>query len=145
MRTFLRSIGLVNDRRDHAVCGTIGFISSLCGNEPNLAELRQAILNVDARFPWTDDSLRPDEEHESIHYLSAGEVGTDGWGEKKICWFYIFPTREYVRKGQVYGYEKYLAKLTEELAKMNIPDIQHVRCTIEVRSTMDFKSGTLDS
>jgi hypothetical protein len=142
MRTLLHNLGLVHDRRDHEIGGIIGFISSRY-DKPNLAKLRQAIIKIDAQFPWNDDSLCPDEEHESIKYLSDGKIDTDGWGEKKICRFYLYPTREYVRKGQVYGYEKYLAKLAEELAKLNISGVQHVRSTIQIHATTDFKSGRI--
>jgi hypothetical protein len=145
MRTFLRDIGLIHDRREYGINGTIGFIYSMYEKEPpDPSELRRAILKIDARFPWSDDP-RPDERYKSIKYISDGEVSLTGWGGKKVCWFHLYPTREWVRKGQVYGYEKYLAKLADELAKLNLPKIQNVRCTFEVHSTMDFKSGTPES
>jgi|GEM_PF-1508628 hypothetical protein len=145
MRTFLRDIGLIHDHREYEVSGTIGFIYSMYEKEPPApSELRQAILKTDVRFPWRDDP-RPNEEYKSIKYLSDGEVSLTGWGGKEICCFHLYPAREWVRKGQVYGYKQYLAKLAEELAKLDIPCIQNVQCTFKVRSTMDFKSGTPNS
>jgi hypothetical protein len=43
-----------------------------------------------------------------------------------------------MRRPQVYAYEKYLAKLAEELAKMELPDVVEVSYLIEIRSYKMF-------
>jgi hypothetical protein len=141
MRTFLQQLAeLVRKDRAYAVAGVISFVYSQY-DQPDLAQLRQAIMDVDSRFPWSDEP-RPDETFQSIGHLSDGESALAGWGavDDMICWFHIHPMRDYVRKGQIYAYEKYLERLISELAAMGIPNVKSVRCTIETHSTIIFDS-----
>jgi hypothetical protein len=54
------------------------------------------------------------------------------------CHFGIKPEFSNMRRPQVYAYEKYLAKLAEELAKMELPDVVEVSYLIEIRSYKMF-------
>ncbi len=144
MRTLLQEalLSLIRgDHRTYDVEGAIGFIFSKYAKQPDVARLHKAIIEVDARFPWNDEP-RLDEEFRSIGYLSEGEVSMLGWGAEgdMICVFHIHPLRDWVRKGQVYGYEKYLGKLASELATMGIPNVKSVRCTLKTHTTLSFDS-----
>jgi len=44
-----------------------------------------------------------------------------------------------MRKGQVYAYEKYLAKLAEEIAKLQLRGVTEVRSCIVVNAATSFK------
>lgn len=125
--------------RNYSVEGHIVFHSDLGTIETPLPQLREAILEVDKLFPWKDD-IYPDArdpERESIMYLSPGEKG-GGWKGETNLWFHLVPLWQSVRKGQVYAYEKYLAKLAEELAKKKLQGVESVRVKISMYRMTEF-------
>jgi len=126
--------------RHYTVRGMIAFMFSSCEAEHDLLQLRTAILEADRAFPWRDD-IHPETVNASIHYLSDGVIATDDFSTpEKHCRFTIVPVWDNLRKGQVYGYEKYLNKLAEEIAKRGLPGVTEVRSVIGVRSTTSYPS-----
>lgn len=139
-----RFANFIGGERRYNVSGAIAFEFGWHTTEPDLAQLAEAIREVDRTFPWHDD-IHPDaREFESICYLSDGRIFVqDIYPRRKVVWFSIYPTPQggMLRKAQVYAYEKYLAKLAEELAKKKLSGIAEVRSVIEVRAATRFRAA----
>ncbi len=129
---------LINGGRRYEVSGALAFEMLHYSFEHDFAAMRKAICEVDAEFPWRDD-LHPDITFESIGYLSNGNVVLHKYAKPlKMVWFTIHPKWGNLRKSQVYAYERYLAKIAEELAKRFVDEVREVRSVIEVRSGTSF-------
>ena len=132
----------LNGERHYRVEGHIAFEFVSHDREPDLHPLREAILEVDREFPWCDD-VYPGVKFKSIHFLNAGSITRNN----RTCieytaWFHIFPYQGNVRKGQVYAYEKYLAKIAEELSKRELPNVKSVRSGITMTAVTSFECGS---
>lgn len=126
---------LIDGERKYSVQGELVFKMLYRGVPPGVVQISQTIYEVDAKFPWHDD-IHPDAgKFESISYLGEGSVRDYDTG--LYVFFTIIPKLSNMRKGQVYAYEKYLAKLAEELAK-KFDDVEEVRSIIEVRASTSF-------
>jgi len=132
---------LIGGERHYSVCGAFVFEMLHHNIEPDLPAMAKAIREVDAEFPWHDD-IHPDAgEFESVFYLSDGDVVVHNLNTPlKVVWFHVYPKWDSLRKGQVYAYERYLAKLAEELAKRFSGAVTEVRSVIEVRAATSFKA-----
>ena len=132
------------EERHYNAKGAISFVLRWHTDEPDLAKLAEEIREADRMFPWRDD-FSPgagQEKPESIFYLSNGEVVVHNYTTPvKIIWFGIVPKPDCLRKGQVYAYEKYLAKLAKELAEKKLSGIAEVRSLIEVRASTGYQTG----
>ncbi|MDP3934656.1 MAG: hypothetical protein Q8Q46_00295 [Candidatus Giovannonibacteria bacterium] len=120
----------------------MAFVLTTARVKADLSAFRRAILEVDEQFPWHDDPPRlcPEESAPSIFYLSDGDEVINNWSTpEKTCWFTIFPKYHSIRKGQVYAYERYLAKLAEELVKKRLPFVAEVRSVLHIDSGTSFK------
>jgi len=124
--------------RKYGVNGHIVFVSFFC-LDIELVSLRRHIIDIDRQFPWSDESFA-EGRMGSIKYLSEGKCVTRRFygGRSNYFWFDIYPYGS-LRKGQVYAYEKYLAKIAEELAKRRIPGVDLVQGIIEMRSSTSFR------
>ena len=131
VRTFLGG-----DRR-YTVTGHLTF-QLKTGAEPDLAELRQAIVVADRSHPWKDDDS--DQQFKSIGELTAGHKFTVRYRIQMagctdhFFWFDIKPGYNKMRKGQVYAYETYLAALARELSQMALADVIGVTSTIKMQT-----------
>ncbi|MBU6501072.1 MAG: hypothetical protein KGJ89_03015 [Patescibacteria group bacterium] len=137
-----RLANLIRGERRYNVKGNIVFeIGHGCHNmELDLQQLAAAIREVDAMFPWHDDDIDSKMNHKSLFYLSGGRVVVhDLNGPLKMVWFDLFTEYRDIRRSQVYAYEKYLAKLAEELAKKKFVGIAEVTSAIEVRTSRHFR------
>jgi len=136
-----RFANFIGGERRYNMSGAIAFKFDWHTTEPNLAQLAEAIREVDRMFPWHDD-IHPDAgEFESIFYLGDGNVVVHNFHTPlKVVWFSIHPKWDNLRKAQVYAYEKYLTKLAEELAKKKLSGIAEVRSVIEVRAATSFRT-----
>ena len=135
---------LVGGERRYEVSGAIAFETTYHDVRSDLDRLRNAILEIDAEFPWRDD-IHPDAgERKSIHYLGGGNVVIHNFAVPiMLVWFSVHPKWEMLRKSQIYAYEHYLAKLAEELAKRFAESslFSEVRSVIEVRAVSSFKTA----
>lgn len=129
--------------RSYSVEGYINFKFVSAEFEPNLEALERAIREVDARFPWKDE-MPPlsNEAFESIRYITTGRIRVNNWTvPEKDCSFCIHPGRSDVRRSQIYAYEKYLDKLSQELAQMKIRGVEVVRSSVVMHSmSLGYKS-----
>lgn len=138
-----RAVGEMKDRRYH-VEGEIVFVFKPSLDNPDLDALRKSIKEVDDLFPWKEDDV-PDgaEIPPSIFYLGDGRVIVHNFHPKEQhIWFSIHPRYDSMRRGQTYAYERYLAKLAEELmeSKQNNHWPASVRSVITIKATTSFKA-----
>lgn len=128
-------------RRGYCVTGQIGFWLTSGDIEVDQKTLRDAIVEVDNLFPWKD-VMPPlaNEPHKSIYYLGDGhEVTHNEKVPEKVWWFCIVPSRQDMRKGQLYAYEVYLANIAQQLSFMNLPGVSKVNSLVETVSTQYFE------
>ena len=77
-----------------------------------------------------------------------GMVTYDGMTEPRFVGdkqyqFSIYPWHHpwrFMNRGQIYAYEKYLAKLGEQLALLRMKDITEVQAILHVRTTFLFQT-----
>ena len=131
---------VISGEREYSVSGSFAFEVSWHEDQPDLAKFKEAILEVDQSFPWHDD-VHPDSgEPKGIFYISEGEEVVHHWSfSEKVCWFSISPRYDSLRQGQVYAYEKYLAKIAEELAKRKLLGVREVKSVIHVHRGTSFR------
>ena len=137
-----RIINAMHGERRYAVNGSISFeLSPYAPEFIDLARLANEIRGIDKLFPW-GDNYRSDEKFTSIGYLSDGEIVVHNASRipERVCWFHIYPTNRHIRRGQIYAYEKYLAKIAEELAKKKIPGIIWINGILEINTVSGFKA-----
>ena len=138
MRTFTREI----EERNYHVEGAIAFVFKPPLENPNLGLLRWAIEYMDSLFPWKDDQIPEGVEYKSIRYLSEGDVVIHNFSfPEQHIWFHIHPQYGSMRKSQIYAYEKYLAKLAEELVKTKLSAVDEVRSVIKTSTATTFKAS----
>ncbi len=144
MRTLSSILGLrasKTSQRYYSAEGSICFELVSANVEPNLSKLRQMIVEIDERFPWRATNGFG-EEQRSIGYLDDGHVVTHNFHVPiKMCWFWIVPMLA-IQKGQIHAYEKYLDKIAEELAALQMPGVRGVHAVMRVASAgPEFKTG----
>ena len=131
----------VDSERHYHVHGMIGFKFDELTAESDLTLLAESIRRVDKAFPWHDDPL-PEQEFKSIRRLGRGEVHVHNFHQPvRYVWFVVYPGMDYLRRGQVYSYEKYLNRLAKKLSEEKLRGVLEVRAIIEVAATMSFKTG----
>ena len=143
MRTLaetVRGVFRKEEGRHYGVRGEIAFVFKPPLENPDLDELRRQIREVDKHFPWKEDQIPEGaEQPPSIFYLGDGQVVIHNFHPKEQhIWFTIQPRYDSMRRGQLYAYEKYLAKLAEELMKPKPWNYWPA----EVRSMITIKAGT---
>ena len=134
-----QAVAEMRDRR-YGVKGEIVFVFKPPLENPDLDALRSSIKEVDKLFPWKEDDV-PDgaEKPPSIFYLGDGQVVVQNFHPtEQHIWFSVHPRYDSMRRGQIYAYEKYLAKLAEELAKPK----PHGYWPASVRSVITIKAST---
>ncbi|MBI4158351.1 MAG: hypothetical protein HY505_01905 [Candidatus Yanofskybacteria bacterium] len=103
--------------------------------------LRDAIVFVDRKFPWKDTNDHDGTEVSDIRYLGDAHVVIHNFNpQEQHVWFWIVPHYDSMRKSQLYAYEKYLAKLAEELNKKRFFRSDSVRSVFRVVSSTSFDS-----
>src|SRR3989344_963415 len=124
---------------------TLEKIQEVLGRETEEA-IRDAIMEVDNIFPWRDTNEYYEYNNlvaPSINQIGRAENQFNNWGGRstELCvWFTLKPGVHYVRKSQLYAYEKYLEKLAEELAgKKDELGFTSVRSVFRTGSTKKFK------
>ena len=143
MRTFRISEAfknVVSGERKYGVSGSFVFQMSWHEYRPDLAEFKRAILDMDQLFPWYDDVCPGSGRTKDVFYVSDGEEIVHNWSvPERVCWFNVCPRYQSLRRGQVYAYEKYLAKIAEELAKRKLPNVCEVRSIINMYGGTSFR------
>lgn len=135
-----RIASLVHGKHCYSVSGIISFNFDSHRTEPDLGGLAVLIRDVDRMFPWHNEPAHPDFVIDSIGDLSKGEVVVhDFVPPLKIAYFHIVPGRGNLQRAQAYAYEKYLAKLAEELAKKKPYGVAGVCSIIKIRSATKFE------
>lgn len=134
-----RVVAEMKDRR-YSVKGEIVFVFKPPLENPDLDSLRSSIKEVDKLFPWREDDVPEGaEEPPSIFYLGDGHVVVHNFHPKEQhIWFTVQPRYDSMRRGQTWAYERYLAKLAEELMKPK----QHSYWPASVRSVITIKAST---
>lgn len=120
--------------RLYAVEPNIDFVLCSPHDTPDLNSLREAILAADRLFPWLEEDPRLKDRAKSISYISDGKIvryteGVVGIGQvptKTHARFSFRPAFDNLRKHQIYAYENYLRKISEELAKSKPPFVREV-------------------
>ena len=139
MRTLTEKVRSVfgSERRRYSVEGTIMFVFNSPLKNPDLTTFRQAIEEVDRCFPWLDDDLPKGFGLNHIR-LNEGRVVLEGNGSEQKILFSIHPYS--LRSGQLYAFERYLAKLAEKLMKPKPWEYwpTEVRSEITIRATTRF-------
>lgn len=148
MRTLTETVQRVfgkKDERRYGVKGEIVFVFKPPLENPDLDALRQSIKEIDKLFPWKEDEAPEGaEESPSIFYLGDGQMVVHNFHPKEqeqhIC-FVVQPRYDSMRRGQLYAYEKYLAKLAGELMKPNLNNYwpASVRSVITIKAVTSFK------
>jgi hypothetical protein len=127
--------GTIRPVKRYSVTGYIRFDfvfrSDRKTNLPDAKTLRQAIFDTDRSAPWKYVG-----SPKSIQYLGPG-----AWIDcqsNDVCIFQIEPPNRTLTQEQMYAYEKYLAVLADTLAKMGIPGVESVICSIEASTSQRF-------
>lgn len=117
---------------NYLVAATLSF--EIVQQDKSQAEiLRFAIMDIDSRFPWVDIDGFGDKVR-SIGWLSTGEIVRSGLCHDKMRWSFNLETKkQWMRKGQLLAYEKYLEKIVSELSKQSLPGIGKVWATMATR------------
>jgi hypothetical protein len=140
MRTLRRVFGFQEkkeERREYSVSGCISFMTT-DQSFVDLNALKEAITTVDRQFPWKDDFSSQSEKY--VLYIGESSSSTSGYTiPETIVDFPVDRRHNSLRRGQLYAYEKYLAKIAEELAKMHLPRIKEVHSQIKIQRTKVFK------
>jgi hypothetical protein len=140
MRTLNRIFGCTEkkeEQREYSVSGCISFVTTDQSFE-DLNALEDAITTVDRQFPWKDDFSSQSEKY--VLNIGKNSTSTSGWTiPETIVDFPVDRRHNSLKRGQLYAYEKYLAKIAEELAKMNLPRIKEVHSHIIIQSTKVFQ------
>lgn len=140
LRTLKNMVSSESGERKYTVSGSFAFQMSWHRDRPDLTKFREAILEIDQLFPWHDDVCLGAGEPKGIFYVSDGKEVVQNWSiPEKVCCFNVFPRYSSLRRGQVYAYEKYLAKIAEELAKRKLPNVCEVTSVIHVHSGTSFR------
>lgn len=91
-------------------------------------QFQVAIEEVDKQYPWEDDATAeqgPFGSRMRFLFSKPRMILSHSFGSMIMReLFYFAPKSEKLRKGQVYAYEQYVAKIAEELSKRDIPRIQ---------------------
>jgi len=125
-RAVRKVLGLSN--RPYKVKATISF-DFVSPKELDFNSLRRAIIEVDRIWPWKDSGGA-----DSMIGLSDGEVSPN----KLVYWFTFRPGVSWLTKCQIYAYEKYVAKLAEELASRCYCNPDAVRCQVNISRSYEF-------
>src|SRR3989338_197620 len=123
-----QAVAEMKDRR-YGVKGEIVFVFKPPLENPDLDALRSSIKEVD--------------KPPSIFYLGNGQVVVHNFHPKEQhIWFSVHPRYDSMRRGQIYAYEKYLAKLAEELMKPKQNNYwpASVRSVITIKAVTSFKA-----
>lgn len=116
------------------VRGTISFVFTATFENPNPAFMRNIIYKMTWRFPWKDGAVE-----DKSGFISDGEVVTHNFHIKEsVCVFSLNPSVSRISRGKVLAYEKYLATIAHELAKLDIPGVSMVRCKVESYTIYEF-------
>jgi hypothetical protein len=121
------------EQREYSVEGRIRFYLSI--QDPDSTDkgfFKQAIQDVDKKFPWQDHELA---QKESYKFLSDGKTATDNYHSGgTICSFTIAPWGS-LRQTQLHAYEKYLQRMTDSLARMKLPKVTKISWSIQTIKT----------
>lgn len=133
-----------NDERRYTVEGQIVFEydDSREALELCLQQLRSWIEVTDRKFSWKDKSIYDADQITKPRYISEGQItrhNAKGFGQHVR--FTIVPHYDCLSKGQLHAYEKYLAKLAEELSKKNLFGAISVRSIFKMTSVTNFKTA----
>ena len=145
MRTLIGKVkdfanSLKDTDRFYSVEGGISFILvGYDGPVNNLAELRQAILDVDTLFPWHNQNGLG-QEGKSISFLSEGRVGVNRWSTPEtVCSFNLYAEYPNTSRNQLRAYEKYLINLAQELRERKLPGISRVGWCVKITRAGSFE------
>jgi len=140
VRNWFREI--VDGERKYSVTGHFAIELLDHAYVPNFEKIAEEIRRIDGEFPWKVD-LHPSVlglVDENIRIVSKGEVVTHNLAPPlSIYWLTVFHSHGSLRRSQVYAYEKYLAKIAEELMKISRDFAKEVRSVIEVRAGTSFR------
>jgi hypothetical protein len=101
--------------RDYHVHGAIEF-EMVHREKESVAELeflRTAILDADRQFPWVDAEFTGPGLESIRTFEPPAELVVEG---TRTVWVKINARVEFMRRSQVYAYERYLAKIAETIA-----------------------------
>ncbi len=133
---YLKSLSFSDTRRLH-VEGKIIFEIKGSAN-PNIQEMAESIIRADSRFPWKDEFFLLGEPSNGIAGLRRIDVAdvqiiTDEYGRRTIDFTLSYQGYS-VTYSQLYAYQKYVAKLAEEIAYehrlVGIDDVRAIVCTM---------------
>ncbi len=130
-----------SDERRYTVEGDIVFAFTPAREDltPQCFEiLRNDIAFVDKKFPWKDTNHDGTEVTE-MRYLGEARVTVHNFNPKEQhVFFRVVPCYDCLSKGQLHAYEKYLAKLAEEVFKIGSFKPTSVRSVFRVVSSTSF-------
>lgn len=107
--------------------------------EPDMPAIKRAIQEIAVEFPWRNGNGTGAINDYSV---SDGEIIQDNFDTRqKVMRFRIQHDEQHLRRGQIYAYEKHLAKIAQELAKRTIYFATSVHDVIEVRMWTSFLTG----
>lgn len=135
MRTLLQDLlaNISSKERRYQVTAIIRFYLN-DSHEPSVDEMKQAILAIDAEYPWYDAPIL-NTPAASIHKIYSDPIVNNRHAH--FCDFHIQPERMGMCKSQLYPYERYLWNIAERLMLTGL--FSSVEVMIEITGRTCFK------
>jgi hypothetical protein len=146
MRTKNDALQEADDRR-YEVHGHLKLCFSDT-NDVDIDRLCDVIRTVDLEMPWVDE-LGSNGDQSLVRYLGSRDDYPDQWdfdnpylagSDMKVTTYTFRLTSKcfFLRQGQLYAYEKHMAKLAEELAKRRLCN-EYVASAVKITTEKFFE------
>lgn len=117
---------------------TFDFCREDC--EVDLQVLKQAILEVDKKFPWKDGSSQPGQPSAIVAEMSDGEVelNVNFIPPRKSVNFQLVFERGWFSHSEFRAYHKAIMRLVEELSILKLVGVEYVKFQIITKTHDHF-------
>ncbi len=124
----------------YEVGGKICFVCLAKPTETETHRFEKAIRQVDRQFPWRDDRPIVSSNNICLSHPSYTPPARSSSEEEEHGYCFKTSLVGNLRRGQVYAYEKYLAKLAEELATLELGEkLIAVYCFLRITTAHTFE------
>jgi len=138
--TFEKIKDALTGERKYQVTASITVVFRRGMNPSEFNTLREMIKEIDRQFPWRDDTDRDSDDSLGLYEISRGEeLENEDKAGDPACWFSITPKHSWMRRNQVYAYERYLAKIAQELTKKLLHRTREIISSIHVSGATRFR------
>jgi hypothetical protein len=133
----------IKGRRKYFVSAQISFKVRCPMQASDLAKLREAIFKFSRTFPWFGDEFADKRSDVRVRHTDETRIASQSplIDETYVSYDITHNDGRWMRRDQVYAYEKYLAKLAAALATMHLPNVREVRSTVKTEASTSFEAA----